>query len=52
MTVPVGKVKVMKMFPVTFKEFLLASDPKSFEYIESLDEIHHLPDIILNKLRN
>ncbi len=51
MTVPVGKVKVMRMFPVTFREFLRASDPNTFEYIESLDEIRHLPEIILNKLR-
>lgn len=51
MTVPVGKVKVMKMFPVTFKEFLRASDSQTYEYIESLGEIHHLPEIILNKLR-
>ncbi len=51
MTVPVGKVQVMKMFPVTFKEFLHASDPKTYEYIESLDKIHHLPEIIQNKLR-
>ncbi len=51
MTVPVGKVKVMKMFPVTFKEFLRVSDPKTFEYIDALDEIRHLPGIILNKLR-
>ncbi len=51
MTVPVGKVKVMKMFPVTFREFLQASDTKTFEYIDSLDEIRHLPEIILNKLR-
>ena len=51
MTVPVGKVKVMKMFPVTFKEFLRVSDPKTFEYINELNEIRHLPEIILNKLR-
>lgn len=51
MTVPVGKVKVMRMYPVTFKEFLRSSDYKTFEYIESLDEIKHLPEIILNKLR-
>ena len=51
MTVPVGKVKVMKMFPVTFKEFLRVSDPKTFEYVDALDEIKHLPEIILNKLR-
>ncbi len=51
MTVPVGKVKVMKMYPITFKEFLRASDVKTFEYIDTLDEIRHLPEIILNKLK-
>ncbi|MBE6255501.1 MAG: ATP-binding protein [Prevotella sp.] len=51
MTVPVGKVQVMRMFPVTFKEFLRISDPKTFEYIEALDSPRHLPIIILNKLR-
>lgn len=50
MTVPVGKVKVMRMFPITFREFLRASDAKTYEYIESLDEIKHLPEIVLNKL--
>ena len=51
MTVPVGKVQVMKMFPITFKEFLRVSDPKTYEYIDALEGIHHLPEIILNKLR-
>lgn len=51
MTVPVGKVSIINMFPVTFKEFLRASDTRTYEYIEALDEIHHLPEIILNKLR-
>ena len=51
MTVPVGKVKIINMFPLTFKEFLRASDTRTFEYIESLDEICHLPEIIMNKLR-
>lgn len=51
MTVPVGKVQVMKMFPITFKEFLRMSDPKTYEYIDALEGIHHLPEIILNKLR-
>ena len=52
MTVPVGKVKVMRMFPVTFREFLRQSDNKTYEYIESVEEIGHLPEIILNKLRS
>lgn len=51
MSVPVGKVQVIKMFPVTFKEFLAVSDPKTYDYIETLDKIQHLPEIILNKLR-
>lgn len=51
MTVPVGQVKIIDMYPVTFKEFLRASDEQTYEYIESLDEIRHLPEIIRNKLR-
>ena len=51
MTVPVGKVKMMNMHPLTFREFLRASDSQTFKFIESLDEIRHLPEIIVNKLR-
>ncbi|MBD5243743.1 MAG: ATP-binding protein [Barnesiella sp.] len=50
MSVPVGKVKIMRMYPITFKEFLRASDEKVFNYIESLSDIDKLPEIILNKL--
>lgn len=51
MTVPVGKVEVMRMFPVTFKEFLLASDPAIYNYVNNIEEIENLPEIILNKLK-
>ena len=51
MTVPVGKVRIIDMHPITFKEFLRASDANTYDYIESLDEIRHLPEIIMNKLR-
>lgn len=51
MTVPVGKVDIVKIYPMTFKEFLQASDIKTFQYIESMEEIQHLPEIILNKLK-
>ena len=51
MTVPVGKVKIINMYPITFKEFLHASDTRTFEYIDALDEFRHLPEIIMNKLR-
>lgn len=52
MTVPVGKVKVVRMFPLTFKEFLHASDPSTYDYVCNIDSISHLPEIILNKLRS
>ena len=51
MTVPVGKVKIIDMYPITFKEFLRTSDTDTYHYIDSLDGICHLPEIILNKLR-
>lgn len=50
MTVPVGKVKVMRMYPITFSEFLRSSDNSTFQYVEALEDIRHLPIIILNKL--
>lgn len=50
MTVPVGKVKVIRMHPISFMEFLRASDEKTFEYVNSQTEAKHLPTIILNKL--
>lgn len=52
MTVPVGKVTILRMYPLTFKEFLQTDDLNTFEYIESLTEIGHLPEIILNKLKS
>lgn len=51
MAVPVGKVTMMRMFPITFREFLRASDAKIFDYVEDLDEPHHLPEVVMNKLK-
>ena len=51
MTVPVGKVRVVRMYPLSFKEFLRASDIHTYEYIEQLTVIEKLPEIILNKLK-
>ena len=51
MKMPVGKVNVFRMYPLTFREFLRAADSKLYEYANSLDEIKHLPEIILNKLK-
>ena len=50
MTVPVGKVKMVRMYPLTFVEYLQAADESLFHYIDELQGITHLPTIILNKL--
>lgn len=51
MAVPVGKVTTMRMFPITFKEFLRSCDTRIFDFIENLTEPRHLPEVVLNKLK-
>ena len=51
MTVPVGKVTIERMFPISFSEFLRASDEPLWQYVESMESAVHLPEIILNKLK-
>ncbi|NLX65914.1 MAG: ATP-binding protein [Bacteroidales bacterium] len=51
MSVPVGKVEPLKMYPVTFKEFLRISDEKSYDYINAMSKVEVLPEIILNRLK-
>ena len=52
MTVPVGKVLVMRMYPITFKEYLRASDFQTFNFVEQIEQPEKLPLIILDKLRS
>ena len=51
MTVPVGKVDIVRLYPISFKEFLRASDEKTYRYVDSLTAPQHLPEIVLNKLK-
>ena len=50
MQVPVGKATILTMRPVTFSEFLRTSDERTWKYVDELDEIGHLPEIIMSKL--
>lgn len=50
MSVPVGKIQILKMYPITFKEFLRTSDERTYQYINELNTLDALPEIILNKL--
>lgn len=50
MQVPVGKVTTLDMRPVSFSEFLHSADERTWQYIEAIEEIAPLPEIILSKL--
>ncbi len=52
MSVPVGKLRILRMYPMTFREFLCSSDSKTFSYIESLDTVGALPLVILDKINS
>lgn len=47
---PVGKVEFLRMYPVTFREFLHAENIKMYEYLENLSEITPLPEIVKGKV--
>ena len=51
MPVPVGKVNLMRMYPMTFREFLRASNKEVFDFVASLSSLSPLPEIIFNKLK-
>ncbi|MCX6326531.1 MAG: DUF4143 domain-containing protein [Bacteroidia bacterium] len=50
MSVPVGKVEILSMRPISFKEFLRQSDEKIYSFIENISKIEPLPEIIFNRL--
>ena len=50
MQVPVGKVTILTMRPVTFGEFLRAADERTWNQVNALEEIGHLPAIVMSRL--
>lgn len=50
MSVPVGKVRLMEMYPIMFSEFLQAAAPDVFQYVDGVEKPEPLPEIIFNKL--
>lgn len=52
MTVPVGKLEVLRMYPLTFKEYLSAADPSVYQFVDTINEVKQLPEVIFNKLRS
>lgn len=51
MTVPVGKVRIERMYPISFREFLRASNERMWQYVEDMDGAEVLPEIVLNTLK-
>lgn len=47
---PVGKVEFLKMYPVTFREFLQADTPQMYDYLERLTEIAPLSEIVMGRV--
>ena len=47
---PVGKVEFCDMYPLTFKEFLMTADSKICHYIDTMETVTALPEIISVKL--
>ncbi len=49
---PVGKVDFLNMYPMTFREFLLADNCENLVgYMESIRSIEKIPDIFFNQLQ-
>lgn len=51
MTVPVGKVRIERMYPISFREFLRASDERLWQFVEDMEEVARLPEVVMNKLK-
>lgn len=47
---PVGKVDFLRMYPISFKEFLYADDRRMFDYLEGVDSLAPLPEIVMGKV--
>jgi len=51
MSAPVGKVDILHMHPVSFREFLRTADDSIFSFVENISEIQPLPEIVFNRLQ-
>ena len=47
---PVGKVDFLKMYPVTFKEFLYVDNYQIYLFLDGITSIESLPEIVMSKL--
>lgn len=50
MKVPVGQVNILRLYPLTFREFLRVADEQAFSFVEGMDGIAPLPETIFNRI--
>lgn len=48
---PVGKVDFIKMFPVTFKEFIHADNQQVYQFLNETKDFSYIPETIVNQSR-
>lgn len=48
---PVGKVEFIRMYPVTFKEYLAVVDKELSEYVDKITKPSRLPELVYNKMK-
>lgn len=48
---PVGKVEFIRMYPITFKEYLSVADESISEFVAKMTKPSRLPEIVYNKMR-
>ena len=52
MKVPVGKVQVLRMYPISFSEYLQTADASTWNYVrDHLRSVEPLPEIVLSRLQ-
>ncbi len=46
---PVGKVEFLRMYPISFREFIRCDDAETWNYLNNIDGLEALPEIVYNR---
>lgn len=48
---PVGKVNHLNLYPLTFAEFLQATDKSMSDYLNDIDKVEPIPEVFFNRIQ-
>ena len=48
---PVGKVNHLNLYPLTFAEFLQATDKSMSDYLNEIDKVEPIPEVFFNRIQ-